>query len=76
MFKKERLNKIHHLLIDHEYLSVNYLAKKLQVSDVTIRRDLKELELQGILYREHGVLSLVVLVHYSSLILMIVISGL
>lgn len=35
-------------------IDVSALAKKLQVSQVTIRKDLDELERRGIVIREHG----------------------
>ncbi len=54
MFKKERLNRIHQLLMEEEYLSVKKLSESLKVSEMTIRRDLKELEEKGILFRVRG----------------------
>ena len=54
MFKKERINKIHQLLIEKEYISVTDLSVSLNVSEMTIRRDLKELEERGIIFRARG----------------------
>lgn len=54
MFKKERMNRIHQLLIEKEFLSVKALSENLEVSEMTVRRDLKELEGNGILFRARG----------------------
>lgn len=42
------------LLTEEQKIDVSALAKKLQVSQVTIRKDLDELERRGIVIREHG----------------------
>ena len=42
------------LLTEEQKIDVSALAKKLQVSQVTIRKDLDELERHGIVIREHG----------------------
>ena len=54
MFKKERMNRIHQLLIEKEFLSVKAHSENLEVSEMTVRRDLKELEGNGILFRARG----------------------
>jgi DeoR family transcriptional regulator, aga operon transcriptional repressor len=41
-------------LLRSEKVSVAHLAKRLKVSDATIRRDLTELERRGLLLRSHG----------------------
>jgi DeoR/GlpR family transcriptional regulator of sugar metabolism len=50
----ERQTKILSLLSRDELTSVNELAKKLNVSSVTIRQDLNFLESEGLLRRIHG----------------------
>ncbi|MBN2959333.1 DeoR/GlpR family DNA-binding transcription regulator [Streptococcus gordonii] len=50
----ERLDKIVKLVSEYEKIDVNTLSEKLQVSKVTIRKDLDKLELKGLLRREHG----------------------
>lgn len=49
-----RLGEILSLLEDHEYLTVKALSAALDVSMVTIRKDLTFLEQQGYLHRTHG----------------------
>ena len=50
----ERLDKIIQLVSQHEKIDVNSLAEQLDVSKVTIRKDLDKLESKGLLRREHG----------------------
>lgn len=52
--KEERINKILELLTDENKIEVAALSEKLQVSQVTIRKDLADLEKRGIITREHG----------------------
>ena len=54
MFKAERLQKIQELITKQNHMDINTLSKLLNVSNVTVRNDLKELEEKGILYRTHG----------------------
>ena len=54
MFKKERQNKIIEIIEDKKYCSVEYLASKLFVAPITIRRDLSEMQKAGIISRVHG----------------------
>ena len=49
-----RCQTILSLLTEEQKIDVSALAKKLQVSQVTIRKDLDELERRGIVIREHG----------------------
>ena len=51
---KNRANEILALLIKHKKMDVTELAKQLQVSQVTIRKDLTQLETTGMIRREHG----------------------
>ena len=51
---KKRSNQILELLADENKMEVSLLAEKLGVSQVTIRKDLDELESKGIIVREHG----------------------
>lgn len=50
----ERQHTIYSLLKEHGHLSVAELAQKFQVSEMTIRRDLKSLASCGIIQRQHG----------------------
>lgn len=52
--KEQRTNKILELLTDENKIEVSELSEKLQVSQVTVRKDLAELEERGIITREHG----------------------
>ena len=52
--KKDRTNQILELLTDEERVEVAELSQRLGVSQVTIRKDLDELEQRGIIQREHG----------------------
>lgn len=54
MTKEERHAIILDSLMKHERVQVSELAETLEVSAVTIRKDLSELEKQGRLYRSHG----------------------
>jgi len=56
--KDNRLNHIITLLQDDDSQTVNSLAEKLSVSAMTIRRDLQQLERDGIVKRIHGGASL------------------
>lgn len=51
---QERQTKILELLTEYKKIEVVRLSKLLQVSQVTIRKDLDQLERQGIVKREHG----------------------
>lgn len=51
---KKRFNQILELLTKSGRLEVSVLAERLNVSAVTIRKDLAALEKQGIITREHG----------------------
>lgn len=50
----ERWNRILNLLADEKKIEVARLAQILEVSQVTIRKDLMQLEQKGIVQREHG----------------------
>jgi DeoR/GlpR family transcriptional regulator of sugar metabolism len=50
----ERLKKLSELIMKKGSLSVQDLADEFQVSDMTIRRDLKKLEQSGLFQRYHG----------------------
>ena len=47
MLKRERLRNILEIVTDRKFVTVDELAKTLQVSDMTIRRDLNELNTTG-----------------------------
>jgi len=49
-----RQEKIRYLLQKHGHLTVAELAAEFNVSEMTIRRDLKQLALMGLIQREHG----------------------
>ena len=51
---EQRAQKILLELLRVEKVSVSTLAKRLRVSDATIRRDLTEMERRGLLLRSHG----------------------
>ena len=55
---KNRTNKILELLVQEQKIDVASLSEKLEVSQVTIRKDLDALEQKGIIHREHGYASL------------------
>ncbi len=50
----KRTNQILELLTNENKMEVSLLAEKLGVSQVTVRKDLDELESQGVVVREHG----------------------
>ncbi len=50
----KRINEILELLTKENKMEVSLLAEKLGVSQVTVRKDLDELEGKGIIMREHG----------------------
>lgn len=54
MFATERLNIIKSYLREHKRLDVHTVSELLNVSEVTIRRDLEKLEAEGFLTRIHG----------------------
>lgn len=54
MTKEDRQNAILDQLLTQEFVLVSELATSLDVSLVTIRKDLTELEKAGKLYRSHG----------------------
>ena len=54
MFAVQRLEKIMEMLYEEEKVQVNNLVKILNVSDVTIRKDLRKLEKDGIVIKTHG----------------------
>lgn len=54
MIRVDRLNEICRLLEENGTISVKDVAQKLNVSEVTIRRDLEELNTRGVLERVHG----------------------
>lgn len=54
MFKKERQDKILEIVKGRKYCTVNYLSKQLFVAPITIRRDLSEMEQNGLVTRCYG----------------------
>ena len=54
MLKNVRLTKIKEMLLDRQQVSVSTLCSVFNVTDVTIRSDLEELEDEGFLKRVHG----------------------
>ena len=54
MTKEERQALILELLMQHDSILVTDLATHLNVSSVTIRKDLTDLEREKKLYRNHG----------------------
>lgn len=54
MLKRERLDQIMIAVTKQGYVSVADLAKALNVSEMTIRRDLDELSKSGKVIRLHG----------------------
>jgi len=54
MALNERQHKIFEITQRKQKVTVGYLAKKLYVSEMTIRRDLKLMELEGLIKRYHG----------------------
>ena len=54
MLKKERQNAILEMLKERKYCSVRFLSKQLYVAPMTVRRDLSQLESEGLLTRCYG----------------------
>lgn len=54
MYKCEREDEIMSLLSETEYATVDYLARKINISASSIRRDLKNLEERGLVIRSYG----------------------
>ena len=54
IFAEERHNKIAELINNRGRITVPELAKEFEISEITIRRDLKELEDRGLITRTHG----------------------
>lgn len=54
MLKRERLQKIMAMVADQSIVTVANLAKEIGVSEMTIRRDLDELDATGKVMRVHG----------------------
>ena len=54
MYKCEREDEILALLNETEYATVEYLARKMNISSSSIRRDLKNLEERGLVNRSYG----------------------
>lgn len=54
MLAAARKSEIKSLLLEHKSVSVFELAEKFQVTEETIRRDLKSLENEGVAERTHG----------------------
>ncbi|API88032.1 hypothetical protein BKP56_01200 [Marinilactibacillus sp. 15R] len=52
--KNERQKKIISILEVNEYCSISELAKTLNISEMTIRRDINELEKEKLLFKEQG----------------------
>lgn len=50
----QRLSKIRRALVQGEEVSIDYLARRLKVSSMTIRRDLLQLEQEGDVIRTYG----------------------
>lgn len=54
MYQKERLEQIIKILKKVHYTTVDYLVEQIRYSPATIRRDLTQLEKQGLIKRSHG----------------------
>lgn len=54
MYKCEREDEILAILNETEYATVEYLARKMNISSSSIRRDLKNLEERGMVTRSYG----------------------
>ncbi len=54
MAKEHRLDEIIRVIDEHGYLSVSELSKILQVSEMTIRRDLTQLDTEKRIHRTYG----------------------
>lgn len=59
MIKNERLDKIIKILEERKHCTVNFLAGRLYVTPITIRRDIKLLEEQGLVSKCYGGVSIV-----------------
>lgn len=59
MIKNERLDMIIKILEERKHCTVNFLANKLYVTPITVRRDIKILEEQGLVNKCYGGVSLV-----------------
>lgn len=51
---KSRVEVIQQLILEHNYLNLGELSKRLGVSESSVRRDLQALEQRGVLTRNHG----------------------
>lgn len=54
MFKAERLHRIKEIIFERKQIDVSTLSSLLNVTEVTIRNDLEQLEKSGFLTRYHG----------------------
>ena len=54
MFASQRINLIKQILLDEKQVNITSLALRLNVSDVTVRKDLDVLEKEGFLKKVHG----------------------
>lgn len=54
MFKAARIQKIKEIIANRTQIDVQTLSDILEVSNVTIRNDLEQLEKEGFIYRTHG----------------------
>ncbi len=54
MYQQERMDQIMKILKENNYVTVNYLVKKINYSPASIRRDLTLLEKQGLITRSYG----------------------
>ena len=54
LFKKERLNKILEIINEREFVSLKELQKILGVSEITVRRDIKELNDKALARKIYG----------------------
>jgi DeoR family transcriptional regulator, fructose operon transcriptional repressor len=54
MFGLERLQAIRELILEKKSVEVAYLSQSLDVSEVTIRRDLDKLEKEGLIVKTYG----------------------
>ena len=54
LFAKERQDAIYHLLQQEGAVTTNTLIERFEVSIETVRRDLLQMERQGLLSRVHG----------------------
>lgn len=54
MLREERLKKIMNLLKEKNHVTTKEISKLFSISEITVRRDLKFLESQGLIERKHG----------------------